>query len=405
MAALSPLSDELALVAACDLAGDGELLRRLAAAQQSSFDWDRFAFLARGNAMAGLVAARLDRVAPDVMPEPVAAILRADLQANAVVQLAQTAAAARLSQSLAAAGVRSIVLKGMALSHMLYPADPHWRSSGDIDILIDQVDRPVADRILAGQGYRRRWPEAGMPPKGQDMFLLLANVFDYASPVSGQLVELHHRITLNPSWMPGGFDELYGASVEIETARGPIRGLDGSYLVSYLCWHAFAHFGFRMKWFCDIVRALQRAGAGSCAALCPAEEGFAQGPLALADALIGAILPAIEGARATAAPDGLRDHANRILADMEHPTNLPTARSLALLPGELAFRLFLMRLSPGWRGKGYELLRATSDPRDVAVLRLGKRFAALYALAGPLLAIRRFVLARGGRQEAVPHLH
>lgn len=396
MAALSPLSDELALVAACDLAGDEELLRRLAAARQSSFDWDRFAFLARGNAMAGLVAARLDRVAPDVAPERVAALLRAELQANAVVQLAQTAAAARLSHSLAAAGVRSIVLKGMALSHMLYPADPHWRSSGDIDILIDQADLAAAGRVMAGEGYRRLWPETGMPPMGQDMFLLLANVFDYASPVSGQLVELHHRITLNPAWMPGGFDELHAASAEIGTARGAIRGLDGPHLVSYLCWHAFAHFGFRLKWFCDIVRALRRAGAGSCAALCPAGEGFAQGPLALADALIGAILPAIEGKRAMAAPDAWRGDANRILADMERPANLPTARSLALLPGELAFRLFLMRLSPGWRGKGYELLRATSDPRDVAVLGLGKRYAALYALAGPFLAIRRFLLARGG---------
>ncbi len=405
MATLSLLSDELALVAACDLAGDDELLRRVAAARQPSFAWDRFAHLARGNEMAGLVAARLDRVAPAAMPERVAALLRADLQSGAVLQLAQTAAAARLTHGLAAAGVRSIVLKGMALSHMLYPADPHWRRSGDIDILIDQADLPVADRLLAEQGYHRSWPEAGMPPRGQDMFLHLANVFDYVSPVSGQLVELHHRITLNPAWMPGGFAELHAASIEIETARGPIRGLDGPCLVSYLCWHAFAHFGFRLKWFCDIVRALRRTGAGSCAALCPPGQGFAPGPLALADALVGAILPAIDGSGASAAPAAWERHANRILADMEHPAGLPTARSLALLPGELAFRLFLMRLSPGWRGKGYELLRATSDPRDVAVLGLGRRHAALYALAGPFLAIRRFVRSRGGEREAAPHLH
>lgn len=403
------LSDELALLVACDLAGDDELVRRVATAQSPAFDWDRFAYLAVGNEMAGLAAARLARVAPGAMPDRVAKRLGAFLQRSTVLEMAQTAVAANLSQRLAAAGIRSIVLKGMALSHMLYPADPHWRSATDIDLLIAPGDLAEADRVMRESGFARgwpaQWPERGQGGKGQDMFLLLANVFDYTSQTGGHLVELHHRITLNPAWMPAGFDELYAASVEIETTRGPIRGLDGANLVGYLCWHAFAHFGFRLKWFCDIVRALGRAGEASCITLCPPEKGFSQGPLELADALIGAIFPAIALPVKPDKAGRWRKQASRILADMEHPVDMPSSRSLALLPGELAFRLFLWRLSPGWRGKAYELLRATSDPRDVSVLGLGRRFASLYALVGPFLAIRRFALSGRGKQDAPPHLH
>ena len=411
MAALAPLSNELALLVACDLATDEELARRIAAANRSSFDWDHFEYLARGNEMAGLAAARLAQMTPDAVPAKILGSLGKSLQSNIVLEMSQTAEAARLTQRLAVAGIRSIVLKGMALSHMFYPAHPYWRSAIDIDILIAPEDLAAADRVIQESGFSISWPAGGLPEQGQDMFILLANVFDYTNPQSGQLIELHHRITLNPSWVAADFDELHATSVEVQTPQGPIRSLDGPNLVSYLCWHAFAHFGFRLKWFCDIVRALRRTGASTCSELGAGAKGFAKGPLELADTLLAAILPTLSGhptlsgeAPTVVANTWLR-HANRILADMENPTDMPSSRSIALLPGEIGFRLFLMRLSPGWQGKRYELLRACADPRDVAVLRLGKGYALLYGLAGPLLAVWRLMLSLAGKQEAVRHLH
>jgi hypothetical protein len=403
MALLSPLSNELALLVACDLATDEELACRIAVANRSGFDWDRFEYLARGNEMAGLVAARLAQVARAEVPARMLKSLDRVLQSSIILELSQTAAAARLTQRLADAGVRSIVLKGMALSHMLYPAHPYWRSSTDIDMLIAPEDLATADRVIQESGFARSWPEREVPDIGQDMFRLLANVFDYTSPQSGQLVELHHRITLNPSWVTADFDELHSASVEVRTTHGSIRGLDGPHLVSYLCWHAFAHFGFRLKWFCDIVRALRQSEAASCSGLVTGAEKFAQAPLELADTLLAAILPAAGGKRPVATSGRWARHANRILADMENPTDMPSSRSFALLTREFGFRLFLMRLSPGWRGKGYELLRAVADPRDVSILRLGKRFAPIYALTGPFLALRRLALSRADTHG--PHLH
>ncbi|MES2492321.1 MAG: nucleotidyltransferase family protein [Pseudomonadota bacterium] len=264
----------------------------------------------------------------------------------------------------------------------------------------------AADRVLREAGFARRWPAADPPQRGRDMFMLLANVFDYVHPATGQLVELHHRMTLNPHWTPAGFAELYRTSVRIDTAQGPIRGLDGPQLISYLCWHAFAHAGFRLKWICDIVRALRREGGGTAAQLCPASGGFPQKHIELADALASQVLAEVDGSGPGGVPAARRSwrrHVARIVADMEAPQDLPTERSFRTLRSELAFRLFIARLSPGLKGKGYELLRAATDPRDVPVLRLRARYAPAYALVGPVLALHRWFSRRRGK-NVLPHL-
>lgn len=374
-AAASP-SPELALLVACDLAGDAEL----AARDLAGIDWPRFVALAHAHEMAAIASARIGARMPAEMAENLASAL----QSSVVLEMAQTAMAASLTRHLEAAGVPVLVLKGVALGHQLYGANPHWRSATDIDLLIAPERLDTADKILRERGFLRQWPQE-MPRRGRAMFLHLANVCDYVSPASGQLVELHHRITLNPHWLPLGFDELHAASVEIATPQGPIRGLDGPPLVAYLCWHALAHDGFRLKWVCDIARALAHVGAShigaaSCLAACLASEGYARRPLELADRLLACF------GLSEAAPDA---RTARIVADMEAPVSLPTGRTLAGMPQELAFRAFLFRLSPGLRGKGYEVLRALSDPRDAALLGLPQGLAPLLALVGPPLSLLR----------------
>lgn len=379
------------MLAACDLAGDAALAARIAAAGPR-FDWDRLAALARGNQMPAIVAERLAALAPEgpagAGARAVAADLAGYLQASAVMSLVQTHATHAIIALLEQAGIPALVLKGMALSHLLYPDAPHRRASSDIDVLIDPATLARADAALKAAGWQRKWPEADPPIRGRDMFLLLANVFDYVHPVSGQILELHFRPTLNPAWFPASFAALHAAAVAVPTQRGTLPSLGGARLVAYLCWHSFAHAGFRLKWFCDIARALRLAGAARCTSLCPPEAGFAQGPLELADALALTIEQALD-------PDAVGyagPHAGeirRILADMEDPHELPTGRTVAMLGAELRFRRFLARLSPGWRGKSYEVLRALADPRDVRVLKLGAAFAPVYLVAGPVLALAR----------------
>ncbi len=393
MSAAPRLSPELALLVTCDLGDDAALYTRLHGLS-AGFDWNRFGDLVFAHGMASLVLSRCEAIAPAILPPPLARELNDCRRNELVMSLTQAEATAKLVAALNAAGIEALVLKGTALASLLYAPHPEWRNAMDIDILIAPEDREAAEAVLLQTGLVRTAPVNGVPQRGGDLFLLLENAFDYVFPHSRQLVELHHRICRNPSWLPYSFGALVKQSRVIETAHGPIRGLDGPVLVSYLCWHAVAHFGYRLKWFGDIARALRQFEAGSCMAYCATHGTAGKRHLALVDQVLAVISPAVEVTGV--APKGLRisRRAAKILADLESPTDVPTRRSWALIPAEIIYRGFLARISPGWRGKAFEVMRAVVDPRDVELLGLGRRFVPGYVLLGPLLALRRYFRAR-----------
>jgi hypothetical protein len=55
--------------------------------------------------------------------------------------------------TLAEAGVETVVLKGMAFAHTIYPA-PHLRPKSDIDLWVARADIPLALERLQAQGFR-----------------------------------------------------------------------------------------------------------------------------------------------------------------------------------------------------------------------------------------------------------
>jgi hypothetical protein len=380
-------SSELALLAATDLATDDDLAHLADQAARGGFDWQRFAALASGHDMGPIAGARLAEVAPGAAPAAVAQRLRDSLRESGAAMLAQTTEAAKLSHRLSAEGIRSIVLKGIALSHLLYAPHPERRRSCDIDLLIEPAELLRADRLLRDSGYERTWPEGDLPAAGFEMLLHLANVFTYLAPATGQSIELHHRISLNPHWLPVSFATLFERSVEINTAAGAVRGLDGPLHVSYLTWHALGHAGFRLKWFCDIVRALRRGGAASCTEYLADEPCQTTArPLQVVDRVIAAL------GYGPSPPDGGGAHeAARIVADLEAAAPIQTGRSLATLGEDLGHLRFQFGVSPGPAAKGYFVLRAVSDPRDVYALRLSRRFLPLYAALGPFMAVSRLI--------------
>jgi hypothetical protein len=76
---------------------------------------------------------------------------------------------------------------------------------------------------------------------------------------------------------------------------------------------------------------------------------------------------------------------------MEALTDIPAERTVSRLPVDLANLVFKQALQPGLGARAYSLLLFASDPRDVTTLRLGARFAVLYGLAGPMLALSRYL--------------
>ena len=305
----------------------------------------------------------------------------------------------RLTRHLAAGGVRSIVLKGAAIAHLLYAPTPHWRTSSDIDILVPEEDLLVADRLLIDAGYVRTSPEGDLPKAGFDMLLLLANTFSYRHAHTDLFVELHHRVALNPYWLPFAFDEFYGQSKVIETADGTMRGLDGPLLLAYLCWHALGHIGYRVKWFGDVARTLRHIASDRCGGGVDVAARYPSSarPIDLACGVVG-VLYGLAGTPSDSSlvDISLRPEVARILGELERPVEMPTTRSLRRLRDEYSNVRFLMRLSSDARCKAYQVFRSASDPRDIAILGLGKKWVPVYALAGPPLAVWRF-LTRSSR--------
>jgi hypothetical protein len=339
------------------------------------------------------VCARLMSVAPKALPGSTADLLRALLRRDTVLQLAQTAESVRLTRCLGAGGVRSIILKGAAIAHLLYAPTPEWRTSSDIDILVPGEDLLLADRLLIEAGYVRTSPAGDLPKAGFDMLLLLANTFAYRHARTDLFVELHHRIALNPYWLPFTFDEFYGQSKVIGTADGTMRGLDGPLLLAYLCWHALGHIGYRVKWFGDVARTLRRIASdnrGDVAAR--ARYPGSARPIDLACAVVEALYQLAGTPSYMSAVDiAWRSEVARILGALERPVEMPTTRSLRRLTDEWSNVRFQMRLSSDVRCKAYQVLRSASDPRDIATLGLGKEWVIAYALAGPPLAAWRLL--------------
>jgi hypothetical protein len=75
-------------------------------------------------------------------------------QRSAMRLLALDRATAEVMSAFTAGGVRSILLKGPALTRWLY-RDDEWRSYLDCDLLVTPADAERAERILEQLGYRR----------------------------------------------------------------------------------------------------------------------------------------------------------------------------------------------------------------------------------------------------------
>lgn len=338
------------------------------------------------------MCARLTSVAPRVLPSRVVDLLHTHLRQHTVLQLAQTAELARLTRCLDAGGVRSIILKGAAIAHLLYAPNPEWRASSDIDILVPEVDLLVADRILTKSGYIRRFPAGDLPKAGFDMLLLLANTFSYSHAHSDLVVDLHHRIAPNPYWLPFTFDEFYAQSKVVETGEGNMRGLDGPLLLGYLCWHALGHIGYRFKWFGDVARMLRHIASDSRGdiAIAVRYPSLARS-IDLACEVVASLYETVAESHTSSTGVACQSDVARILDGLERPFEIAGTRNIRRLAMEWSWVRFLMRLSPDRRSKAYQLLRTASDPRDVTTLGLGKRWLIVYAFAGPPLAAWRFV--------------
>ena len=170
---------------------------------------------------------------------------------NAMQVAEATARLQRIAAAFETQGITWMAFKGVAQAAQLY-ADPAWRESADIDILVPPREFARALETLSGLGYIASNPP--MPPIRALRKPMLSAVRDVSMVARDNLscsLELHRRL-----FFAGG---LRAESLRLAAGSGPVPSpVVGSDLALYLIAHGALSFWVRLKWLVDLVPLFAR---------------------------------------------------------------------------------------------------------------------------------------------------
>jgi Uncharacterised nucleotidyltransferase len=356
-------------------------------------DWARLRSLSARHRVDGLVAMRLACDELSGVPDDVRAEFQASHRAQSLDYLSRAGETLRLSRSLEARGVATIVLKGCVVAEQLYAPHPAVRQSIDIDLLVAPATFDAAEDGLREEGYIRVGPPPGLPGSARSMALHLLNAFEFVHPASGLTVELHHRPLNDPAKVDEPFTTLLARSVPFPIGGGTVRALAPLDAAVFLCSHGAGHGYFRLKWLVDIDRLLR----GKDKAWLHAIRAHARALRCERDAMLSmALLAELTGGPAPA----LTESERRAMAPLVAFANAAMRREVRPDSARFAFAdlgVWLhelwahMRLVESRRSAGFRILTHLCNQNDLYSLKLGAQWRMLYAVLGPPLAVGRLL--------------
>jgi hypothetical protein len=178
----------------------------------------------------------------------VRAALWADLRSAAIADLLREAELQRLLGLLAAADVKTLLLKGAGLAYTVYEA-PHMRPHGDVDILIARTDLEAADRTLVRGGWIRAVEQSRERVTTQRHYVL------GGTPAIAEHLDLHWKVAVPHIFGDAlGFEELASRAVPIPVLGPDARTLSSVDALLLACLHRVAHHedAIDLLWLWDI---------------------------------------------------------------------------------------------------------------------------------------------------------
>ncbi len=246
------------LITLCAREPEATTDERIREAAVAVADWDRTVELALRHGVVGYVRQALDRAGVSLPAEAEAGLRHAWIAVIAHV-LSLDVHLERVAQSLAAARIPVIVLKGPTLATTIYPAAA-LRPYGDIDLTVHEADGARAASALEASGFR----ETAFEPEvarlahadhgAEEGFHRL-----FVKPPEGLLFELHLdplQLGLRPTCEAGRWARA------LPFGRSPWAQMLGpeDQLVQ-LSVHAHKHGFSRLIWLKDLELLLKRYGA------------------------------------------------------------------------------------------------------------------------------------------------
>lgn len=349
--------------------------------EAGAVDPEALARVARRHQVAALVAARLSEAGAPV-PEP----LRSQAERARHRALRQLGFTLDLVDALARRGVPAVPIKGVVLSQQAF-GSPLLRGAVDVDMLVRPGDVGTAWEVLAGLGFRQITPSSRIEGARLALFCRAAKDSLHRHPESGQVVELHWRLSdemADPSMPP----EESLATVVPAPGR-PARVLGEEALFVYLCMHGAAHGWARLKWLADVAALLHGSPDGG-ALLWDAARRAGAGVAAGSAILLAKELFGLAPPPGFVPPRGVRVAAvlwlaRRIIRAGEG------ARELETTPWRgWAEMLAKLLVASGWRARLAVFRRLLLAGEDIALVPLPLALFWLYpVLRVPLLVRRR----------------
>lgn len=362
-------------------ADDGRHMRELAARIK---DWGPIVAGARRHRVAPLISAGLRACDGLDVPASVLAELQRMSLANARRSLVQAAEIGRLGRLFGDAGVPVLVLKGEALSIQLY-GESGWRTTRDIDLLVDPEQFADAQAVLLKAGYRQHQK---LPSHHQAAYLRAIKEVEFTRIATGGLVELHYRLADNHRLLHFPFASLWNKREQVRVGDVAVATLPRHRLPLYLCVHGADHGWSRLQWLVDFSSALSQSKSLGAAfqsadalglrwpflhAVVLAHEwlGLPIDDLRIADYRYGAQMRRLEW----------------LLARLYSPTDWyrepPSTSWKRLLHYSLWERLYRFSLKPDWRYRLGQVRRGWVSPADWEAVPLPGPLSFLYPLVRP----------------------
>jgi hypothetical protein len=393
------LSADLQLAACCcawpPSPSSDERLRQTAARIE---DWADFEAAVDRHRIAPLVHRGLTR-AGVALPPGFADRLSERSRTAARQALSMARESLRLQRELEAAGIPSLVIKGVAMGMLAY-GDVAAKEAWDLDLLVSAKNVARARDVLLGAGYALRLPA----DPGGDLERWVEQSYEatFVRQRDGLVVELHWKLLDDPTLMADV--GVAGPAQEVILPVGKVRTLANEPLFAYLCLHGAFSGWSRLKWLAELHAFVRRQDEASLRRLIGSSRAFgahrsASVALRLAQRLFKLPLPEAVAAE-------LED--SRVVRSLVHGTLAALDRSG---PAEFTpysaewFRLVATRLFlvPGARHVLNEVRFLWSSQTDRTRLALPPRWQFAYHFlriplwlvrAGPLLIGRLVRFAR-----------
>ncbi len=180
------------------------------------------------------------------IPSPVAEDLRRAAYASAARMMHLERAGADVVTAATSAGIRVLVLKGLALGALVYPS-PMVRPMDDVDLLVAETDHERMTAILHDLGYRND----------------LLGKEDFYPPTRAYSIDLRTgllnttRVPARGALWPVSFDDLWMHSQPFMLVDVPARTLGPRDTLMHLAVHAVHHHGLSgTRWMADFVASL-----------------------------------------------------------------------------------------------------------------------------------------------------